>query len=155
MIFRECTFEDEVRKSATDIHKWEEDQKSNTMIFLLTQIEKRELIESGKHPFLTNHFSSEVNISEEPILTILNQIAQAKAEMQLVQQLLRDIHAPAGSDPVFRQTMHVIPSEERGEDLARTRRTRVANLESTYILFEEASNQFQDSITKLRKRVEL
>ena len=88
-------------------------------------------------------------------MTIIKQISQAKAEMQLVQQLLRDIHAPAGSDPVFRQTMHIIPSEEKGDDLEKTRKTRIANLESTFVLFEDATNQLQENIQQLQKRIDL
>ena len=88
-------------------------------------------------------------------MTIVKQISQAKAEMQLVQQLLRDIHAPAGSDPVFRQTMHIIPSEEKGDDLEKTRKTRIANLESTCVLFEDATNQLQENIQQLQKRIDL
>lgn len=88
-------------------------------------------------------------------MTIVKQISQAKAEMQLVQQLLRDIHAPAGSDPVFRQTMHIIPSEEKGDDLEKTRKTRIANLESTFVLFEDATNQLQENIQQLQKRIDL
>ena len=88
-------------------------------------------------------------------MSIVKQISQAKAEMQLVQQLLRDIHAPAGSDPVFRQTMHIIPSEEKGDDLEKTRKTRIANLESTFVLFEDATNQLQENIQQLQKRIDL
>lgn len=88
-------------------------------------------------------------------MTIVKQISQARAEMQLVQQLLRDIHAPAGSDPVFRQTMHIIPSEEKGDDLEKTHKTRIANLESTFVLFEDATNQLQDNIQHLQKRIDL
>ena len=88
-------------------------------------------------------------------MTIVKQISQARAEMQLVQQLLRDIHAPAGSDPVFRQTMHIIPSEEKGDDLEKTRKTRIANLESTFVLFEDATNQLQENIQQLQKRIDL
>ena len=88
-------------------------------------------------------------------MTIVKQISQARAEMQLVQQLLRDIHAPAGSDPIFRQTMHIIPSEEKGDDLEKTRKTRIANLESTFVLFEDATNQLQENIQQLQKRIDL
>lgn len=112
-------------------------------------------MESGKHPFLTNALSSEITVSAEPIITILNQIQRAKAEMQLVQQLLKDIRAPGGADPPFRQTMHIIPAEERGDDLERTHKTRIANLESTYILYEDSTNQLKDSIKEFKNRVDL
>lgn len=112
-------------------------------------------MESGKHPFLTNSLSSEVSISEEPIITILNQIHRAKAEMQLVEQLLKDIRAPAGSNPPFRQTMHLVPTEERGDDLKRTQITRIANLESSYLLYEDSTNQLKESIEELKNRVDL
>lgn len=127
--------------------------KKYNSVIIITYLEKRELLLSEDHPFLTNSFASEVNISQAPIYTILNQIRQARAEMQLVQQLLRDIHAPADAKPIFNQTLHVIPQEEQGEDLACTQKTRITNLESTYILFDYASKQFKEGVQSLRQRV--
>lgn len=119
----------------------------------LSYLEKRELLETGDHPFLVNTLSSDVKIDAEPLQTIIQQIEQAKSEMILIQLLLKDINAQAGSNPLFRQTMRVIPSEERGNDLANTYKNRIANLESTYILFDYSFKQFSEGIHKLRDRI--
>lgn len=92
-------------------------------------------------------------MNTHPLTVIMGQIERARNEMLLVQKILNDVRAQAGSSPDFREKRRWIPREEVGEDLDLSRRSQVSNLEASYILYEEATNRFEKGITQFRNTV--
>lgn len=98
-----------------------------------------------------------------PLQAILQKIQQVKAEMTVVESVLKSINQ-GSSDKLYmksqRYTFKDDPEEESGfaerEDLAQIRKkSLISNLQSSYILFDYAKKELRENIHTIMERVKL
>ena len=92
-------------------------------------------------------------MDSNPFFAIMNEIERARSEMLLVEQILMDVRAPPGSNPTFRQRLRYTHREEEAEALQETRRTKLANLEASRLLFNDATKCLQQGITNIQSSI--
>ena len=90
-----------------------------------------------------------------PLAAVQNELGKAKAEMQLVLNLLLSVNSASTESNDFKQVFRYVRHEESAEDKAITQRTQKANLASCYLLFEEASSLLTKSEDKFRRMIPL
>lgn len=110
---------------------------------------------SSNHPFLDESKSVSVPPGMHPLAAVQNELTKAKAEMQLVLHLLMSVNSTSTENNDFKQIFRYVRHEESTEDRNVTQKTRMANLASSYLLFDEASSILTASEDKIRKVVSL
>ena len=116
-------------------------------------VEEYERAHSSKHPFLDESRSVDVPPGVHPLAAVQNELTKAKAEMQLVLQLLMSVYSTSTDANDYKQVFRYIRHEESREDKQVTDRTQMANLASSYVLLEEASSFLAASRAKIQKAI--
>ena len=116
-------------------------------------VEEYEKAHSSKHPFLDESQSVDVPPGVHPLAAVQNELTKAKAEMQLVLQLLMSVYSTSTEMNDYKQVFRYTRHEESREDKQVTDRTQMANLASSYVLLEEASSFLTSSRAKIQKAI--
>ena len=99
-------------------------------------VEEYEKAHSSKQPFLDESQSVDVPPGVHPLAAVQNELTKAKAEMQLVLQLLMSVYSTSTEMNDYKQVFRYTRREESREDKQVTDRTQMANLASSYVLLE-------------------
>ena len=117
------------------------------------KIEKELKGSHRSHRFLETPNPISVPDGANPIPFIINEVRNAQQEIRILQMLLNSVTSPESVSFQYTSRRRITPSVLPDDDYHKTHRTLIANLESSYLLFSEASSFFSTEIESMHDLV--
>ena len=89
----------------------------------------------------------------DPVPVIIGEIQKAREEIRIFQDLISSVYSPGSNISNYISRLRYSSNELPEEEMKKTNRTLIANLEASFLLFHEASTVFASEIETVKKLI--